>query len=91
MKVSRALSLACVGVLAAAGLAWTPAAAPTAAAATTVRVTPDPAYAAAPFQGWGTSLVWFANATARSSRERSPVVLVRASSTPRVQELSASR
>lgn len=28
-----------------------------------VTVTPDPSYAGAPFEGWGTSLVWFANAT----------------------------
>jgi len=33
----------------------------TAALATTI--TPNPAYAGAPFQGWGNSLVWFANAT----------------------------
>lgn len=63
MKFSRTLSLACVGTLAAAGLAWAPAAIAPATAATTVRVTPNPAYASDPFQGWGTSLVWFANAT----------------------------
>ncbi len=28
-----------------------------------VTVTPDPSYAGAPFEGWGTSLGWFANAT----------------------------
>jgi len=28
-----------------------------------VTVTPDPSYAGEPFEGWGTSLVWFANAT----------------------------
>ncbi|HMR49857.1 MAG TPA: glycoside hydrolase [Arachnia sp.] len=33
------------------------------AAGTPVRITPNPAYAAEPFEGWGTSLVWFANAT----------------------------
>ncbi|MBF4562162.1 RICIN domain-containing protein [Microbacterium sp. VKM Ac-2870] len=37
------------------------AAAPTPSAAVTI--TPNPAYASAPFEGWGTSLVWFANAT----------------------------
>jgi len=30
---------------------------------TPVTVTPDPWYASEPFDGWGTSLVWFANAT----------------------------
>ncbi|WP_166844005.1 RICIN domain-containing protein [Isoptericola sp. BMS4] len=29
----------------------------------TVTVRPDPSYAGEPFEGWGTSLVWFANAT----------------------------
>lgn len=33
------------------------------AAGTPVTITPNPAYASAPFEGWGTSLVWFANAT----------------------------
>ncbi|MFH8370919.1 RICIN domain-containing protein [Streptomyces sp. NPDC018031] len=28
-----------------------------------ITITPDPSYAGEPFQGWGTSLVWFANAT----------------------------
>ncbi|MCM3659509.1 RICIN domain-containing protein [Georgenia satyanarayanai] len=38
--------------------------APTAQAATDgVTVTPNPWYAGAPFEGWGTSLVWMANAT----------------------------
>ncbi|WJK39214.1 RICIN domain-containing protein [Solwaraspora sp. WMMA2056] len=32
-------------------------------AAAVVTVRPDPAYLGQPFQGWGTSLVWFANAT----------------------------
>lgn len=36
---------------------------PAAAAADAVTITPNPAYASAPFEGWGTSLVWFANAT----------------------------
>ncbi|WP_338694147.1 RICIN domain-containing protein [Streptomyces sp. Q6] len=34
-----------------------------AAAGTTVTITPDPSYAHERFEGWGTSLVWFANAT----------------------------
>ncbi len=36
---------------------------PAAADVPGVTVTPDPSYAGAPFEGWGTSLVWFANAT----------------------------
>jgi O-glycosyl hydrolase len=39
---------------------------PAAAASTgvpTVRITPDPSYQQPAFEGWGTSLVWFANAT----------------------------
>ncbi|MEL7978016.1 RICIN domain-containing protein [Isoptericola sp. F-RaC21] len=38
-------------------------AAPTSAADAGVTVRPDPSYAGEPFEGWGTSLVWFANAT----------------------------
>ncbi|MFD3475851.1 RICIN domain-containing protein [Streptomyces sp. NPDC058695] len=34
-----------------------------AAAGATVTVTPDPSYQQERFEGWGTSLVWFANAT----------------------------
>src|SRR3954471_21319755 len=34
-----------------------------AAAVESVTVRPDPTYQQEPFQGWGTSLVWFANAT----------------------------
>ncbi|ANC32950.1 RICIN domain-containing protein [Isoptericola dokdonensis] len=34
-----------------------------AAAPSQVTVRPDPSYAGEPFEGWGTSLVWFANAT----------------------------
>ena len=45
------------------GSALTVASAPAQAAGTPVRITPNPAYASAPFEGWGTSLVWFANAT----------------------------
>ncbi|MBC9712714.1 RICIN domain-containing protein [Streptomyces sp. TRM66268-LWL] len=36
---------------------------PAAAAAGPVTVTPDPSYRHERFEGWGTSLVWFANAT----------------------------
>ncbi|SKC60647.1 RICIN domain-containing protein [Krasilnikoviella flava] len=35
----------------------------TAVDAAGVTVRPDPSYAGEPFEGWGTSLVWFANAT----------------------------
>jgi O-glycosyl hydrolase len=45
------------------GAAVAPVAPPASVAATEVRITPNPAYASAPFEGWGTSLVWFANAT----------------------------
>src|SRR4051794_15887613 len=38
-----------------------PALAPVAATSVTVR--PDPTYLDKPFEGWGTSLAWFANAT----------------------------
>ncbi|MDG9720040.1 glycoside hydrolase [Streptomyces sp. DH24] len=37
--------------------------APPARADSAVTVQPDPSYRQEPFQGWGTSLVWFANAT----------------------------
>ncbi|MFD5827207.1 RICIN domain-containing protein [Lentzea sp. NPDC060358] len=40
-----------------------PTAGPAVAAAEPVVVRPDPTYQQEPFQGWGTSLVWFANAT----------------------------
>ncbi|MFI6096191.1 RICIN domain-containing protein [Lentzea sp. NPDC051213] len=36
---------------------------PATAAVESVTVRPDPTYQQEPFQGWGTSLVWFANAT----------------------------
>jgi len=39
------------------------AAAAATAAARPTTITPNPAYAGEPFQGWGNSLVWFANAT----------------------------
>ena len=47
--------------------ATNPTTATTSGASTTdapgVTVRPDPSYAGQPFEGWGTSLVWFANAT----------------------------
>lgn len=60
MKSKRIASAFGVGAIAAGMLVAT---APTATAAAPVTITPDPAYASAPFEGWGTSLVWFANAT----------------------------
>ncbi|HEX7301826.1 RICIN domain-containing protein [Lentzea sp.] len=51
-----------LALLAVSALALTTAPA-TAVAAESVVVRPDPAYRQEPFQGWGTSLVWFANAT----------------------------
>nr|MDT0663177.1 RICIN domain-containing protein [Micromonospora sp. DSM 115978] len=70
--VARAGSMLTAGLLAAAvlvpvpdGVSTAPALVRTAAAeadsAVTVRI--DPSYQQQPFEGWGTSLVWFANAT----------------------------
>ena len=56
-------------VTAAAGLALLPPAPAAAAEATSVTITPNPASRGEAFQGWGTSLVWFANATAGYSPE----------------------
>ncbi len=61
MKSKR--SLAALGICAlGAGLLTVGSPVATAAAAP-VTITPNPAYASEPFEGWGTSLVWFANAT----------------------------
>ncbi|MFK4761664.1 glycoside hydrolase [Microbacterium sp. ZW T5_45] len=61
MKSKRTLSLLGIGALASCMLVvGSP---PATAAAAPVTITPNPAYASAPFEGWGTSLVWFANAT----------------------------
>ncbi len=46
-----------------AALLGVPAQAAPAAAAASVTVRPDPSYQQEEFEGWGTSLVWFANAT----------------------------
>ncbi|RNG26412.1 RICIN domain-containing protein [Streptomyces botrytidirepellens] len=43
--------------------------APAAATADAVTVSPDPSYQADRFEGWGTSLVWFANATGDYPKE----------------------
>lgn len=63
MKSARLLAALCVGVLGAGALVAGGTAPAPAQAADTVTITPNPAYASAPFEGWGTSLVWFANAT----------------------------
>lgn len=66
--MTRVLGTVAVAALAAslsASVTPTPAAAgpdtPAAAAGVTIRI--DPSYQQQPFQGWGTSLVWFANVT----------------------------
>ncbi|WP_277207219.1 RICIN domain-containing protein [Isoptericola croceus] len=66
-RTRRAVA-ALTGGLLVAGLAVAPstaapAAAPAAGQEADVTVRPDPSYAGEPFEGWGTSLVWFANAT----------------------------
>ncbi|MGO3885829.1 MAG: hypothetical protein ACTJHU_05980, partial [Mycetocola sp.] len=64
MKSRRLASLLCVSTLAVGALgtgALGDSSRATAAPSHTIK--PNPAYAAAPFEGWGTSLVWFANAT----------------------------
>ncbi|MBN9176504.1 MAG: RICIN domain-containing protein [Microbacterium sp.] len=68
MTSHRLLSLVCAGALAASGLVAgaataSPAVSVAAAATTTTRITPNPTTPGEPFEGWGTSLVWFANAT----------------------------
>ncbi len=62
-KTTRSLPAAVlVTGLLATGLAAAPAQ-PAEAAIPTVSISPDPSYQGPAFQGWGTSLVWFANAT----------------------------
>lgn len=62
----RALAVVAAGALAG-GAALLPGAgglpAADAATGTPLTITPQPWYVSEPFQGWGTSLVWFANAT----------------------------
>ncbi len=60
-RTARTVAAATATTLLAGLLAATPQAAT--AAGTPVTITPNPAYASEPFEGWGTSLVWFANAT----------------------------
>ncbi|MCK2244971.1 MULTISPECIES: RICIN domain-containing protein [unclassified Crossiella] len=52
-----------IRVLAVSALAFAAVVTPAAAAAPSTTVRPDPTYQQQPFQGWGTSLIWFANAT----------------------------
>lgn len=60
----RLLALVAAGALMGAGTAAiTPPPAAAAGAPEAVTITPNPSYQSAPFEGWGTSLVWFANAT----------------------------
>ncbi|WP_442574602.1 glycoside hydrolase [Microbacterium sp. F51-2R] len=63
MPSRRALASAAVAAMIAASITAAAAAPAASAAGTPVRITPNPAYASEPFEGWGTSLVWFANAT----------------------------
>ncbi|RPE28552.1 RICIN domain-containing protein [Kitasatospora cineracea] len=60
-RSARAAALTALAALAAGTLTAPPAAAEEAAAHVTVRL--DPSYQQQPFQGWGTALAWFANAT----------------------------
>lgn len=66
MKSARLLAMTCaVALTAGAVTAATLVSPPESSAAATapVRIAPNPATASEPFEGWGTSLVWFANAT----------------------------
>lgn len=63
-RTRRSTAVVAAAALCAAGLVATvPAATPAQAAPVPVVVTPNPAVPGPEFQGWGTSLVWFANAT----------------------------
>jgi hypothetical protein len=70
-RIRRPVAALAAAVTAAASLALMPATAPQAHAddATPVTITPNPASRGEAFEGWGTSLVWFANATAGYSPE----------------------
>ncbi|MFH8252296.1 glycoside hydrolase [Microbacterium sp. B2969] len=63
MPSRRVLATTAVAAMIAASVTATAVVPAASAANTPVRITPNPAYASAPFEGWGTSLVWFANAT----------------------------
>ncbi len=69
-RIRRPVAALAAAVTAAAGLALLPIApAAQAADSTAVTITPNPASRGEAFEGWGTSLVWFANATAGYSPE----------------------
>ncbi len=70
-RIRRPVAVLAAAVTAAAGLALLPATTPEAHAddTTAVTITPNPASRSEAFEGWGTSLVWFANATAGYSPE----------------------
>lgn len=63
MYAKKLTALAASAAVVAGALVVAPVSAAPASAADTVRITPNPAYAGEAYQGWGTSLVWFANAT----------------------------
>ncbi|MFI2564210.1 discoidin domain-containing protein [Paenarthrobacter sp. NPDC018779] len=64
-RFRRPVAALAAAVTAATGLALLPTApAAQAADATQITITPNPASRSEAFEGWGTSLVWFANATA---------------------------
>lgn len=63
MYRKRLIGIATAAIVATGGLLALPSAADPAEAADGVRITPNPAYAGEAYEGWGTSLVWFANAT----------------------------
>lgn len=68
-RLRRPVAALAAAVTAAAGLVLLPAGPAAAAEATPVTITPNPASRGEAFEGWGTSLVWFANATAGYSPE----------------------
>jgi hypothetical protein len=68
-RLRRPVAALAAAVTAAAGLVLLPAGPATAAEATPVTIAPNPASRGEAFEGWGTSLVWFANATAGYSPE----------------------
>ncbi|MDQ0767446.1 hypothetical protein QF031_000195 [Pseudarthrobacter defluvii] len=68
-RTLRPVAALAAAATAAAGLALLLSGPVTAAEATPVTITPNPASRGEAFEGWGTSLVWFANATAGYSPE----------------------
>jgi hypothetical protein len=68
-RLRRPVAALAAAVTAAADLVLLPAGPATATEATPVTIAPNPASRGEAFEGWGTSLVWFANATAGYSPE----------------------